>query len=291
MIPYKKILIPTDGTNDTRAAITFALGMGKITGAEVTAMCVNDVSNYAIPWDASAPDTDSPHYQACEKATQTVVDLGAQMSVEVTPLVVTGIPLREIIDASNNYDLIVMGTAGRAGVSLMLLGSVAQKVIRFASCPVLVIRGDQPGGLACHRILIPTDGTSITRTAITHGLEMARAFNAEVTALSVSTVRSIPISLGGNDEQFTPDYCQTAVDSVADMGRRLGIVVKPTVVAGSVANEIIRASTGHDLLVMGTNGRTGFEYLRLGSVAEKTVRHARCPVLVVRAPETMHPKI
>ena len=55
--------------------------------------------------------------------------------------------------------------------------------------------------------------------------------------------------------------------------------------------EIIRASAGEDLLVMGTNGRTGFEYLRLGSVAEKTVRHARCPVLVVRAPETMLPKI
>ena len=205
MIPYKKILIPTDGSNDTRAAITFALGMGKITGAEVTAMCVNDVSNYAIPWDASAPDTDSPHYKACEKAVRTVADRGVQMGVDVRTLVVTGIPLREIIDASKNYDLIVMGTTGRAGVSLMLLGSVAQKVIRFASCPVLVIRGDQPGGLACHRILIPTDGTSITRTAITHGLEMARAFNAEVTALSVSSGRSIPLPLRRNAEQFTPE--------------------------------------------------------------------------------------
>ncbi|MGA2160597.1 MAG: universal stress protein [Methanoregula sp.] len=291
MIPYKKILIPTDGSNDTRAAITFALGMGKITGAEVTAMCVNDVTNYAIPWDASAPDTDSPHYKACENAVRTVADRGAQMGVDVRTLVVTGIPIREIIDASKNYDLIVMGTAGRAGVSLMLLGSVAQKVIRFASCPVLVIRGDQPGGLACHRILIPTDGTSITRTAITHGLEMARAFNAEVTALSVSSGRSIPLPLRRNAEQITPDAARKAVDSVADMGRGLGIVVKPVVVTGSVANEIIRASAGQDLLVMGTAGRTGFEYLRLGSVAEKTVRHARCPVLVVRAPETMLPKI
>lgn len=291
MIPYKKILIPTDGSNDTRAAITFALGMGKITGAEVTAMCVNDVSNYAIPWDASAPDMDSPHYQACENAVRTVADRGTQMGVIIRTLIVTGIPVREIIDASRNYDLIVMGTTGRAGVSLMLLGSVAQKVIRFASCPVLVIRGDQPGGPACHRILIPTDGTSITRTAITHGLEMARAFNAEVTALSVSSSRSIRIPLRRNAGQLTPDAARKAVDSVANMGRRLGIEVKPTVVLGAVANEIIRASANHDLLVMGTSGRTGFEYLRLGSVAEKTVRHARCPVLVVRAPETMPPEI
>ena len=291
MIPYKKIFIPTDGTSDAQGAITFALSMGKITGAEVTAMCVNDVSNYAIPWNASAPDMSEPHYQACEKAVKTVADLGEQMGVNVRTHVVTGIPLQEIIHASKNYDLMVMGTNGRAGISLMLLGSVAQKVIRFASCPVLVVRADQQGDLACHRILIPTDGTSITRTAITHGLEMARTFNAEVTALSVISNRSIPIPLYRDAEQFTPDAARNAVDSVVDMGWELGITVNPTVATGSVANGIILASAGHDLLVMGTNGRTGYEYLRLGSVAKKTVRHARCPVLVVRSPETMTPEI
>ncbi|HWQ65030.1 MAG TPA: universal stress protein [Methanospirillum sp.] len=287
MISYKKILIPTDGTSDAQGAITFALTMGKITGAEVTAICVNDVSNYAIPWNASSPDIDNPHYQSCEKAVKKVADRGELMGIDVRTEVVTGIPLQEIIKASKKYDLMVMGTTGRAGVSLMLLGSVAQKVIRFASCPVLVIRGDQQGDLACHRILIPTDGTAITRPAIMHGLEMARTFNAEVTALSVSRGRSIPIPLHRNVELFTPDAAQDAVDSVADMGLELGITVKTTVAMGSVANEIIQASTGHDLLVMGTSGRTGYEYLRLGSVAEKTVRHARCPVLVVRAPETI----
>lgn len=291
MIPYRKLLIPTDGSNDTKAAISFALGMAKITGAQVTAVCVNDVSNSTFPWDASAPDTDSTHYQACERAVGTVVEQGVQAGVEVRPVVVTGIPVREIIDASGNYDLIVMGTAGRIGVSLLLLGSVAQQVIRFASCPVLVIRGDHPGELACQRILIPTDGTSITRTAIRDGLEMARTFHAEVTALSVSSGRSIPIPPGGNTGQCTGEAAQNAVDDVVDKGRKLGVVVKPSVVTGSVANEIIRASAHHDLLVMGTNGRTGLEYLRLGSVAEKTVRHARCPVLVVRAPETILSKI
>jgi len=291
MIPYKKILIPTDGTSDAQGAITFALTLGKITGAEVTAICVNDVSNYAIPWNTSSPDINEPHYQACEKAVKTVADRGELIGINVRTEVVTGIPLQEIINASKKYDLMVMGTTGRAGVSLMLLGSVAQKVIRFASCPVLVIRGDQQGGLACRRILIPTDGTAITRPAIMHGLEMARTFKAEVTALSVSNNRSIPIPLHRNVKQFTPDAARNAVDSVADMGRELGIKVNPTVTMGSVANEIILASAGHDLLVMGTSGRTGYEYLRLGSVAEKTVRHARCPVLVVRKPEVMPPEL
>lgn len=69
-----------------------------------------------------------------------MVDQGEKMGVDVKPLVVNGIPTSEIVDASGNYDLIVMGTAARTGVSLLLLGSVAEKTVRHARCPVLVVR-------------------------------------------------------------------------------------------------------------------------------------------------------
>jgi len=288
MIQYRKILVPTDGTRDVKSAISFALNMAKITGAKVTAMCVNDVSNYAVPGDSDLLDVDSPHFKSCEKAVKVVADLGDRVGVPVNPLVVSGIPAKVIIDCSGEYDLIIMGTAGRSGVNLLLLGSIAQKVIRFASCPVLVIRGDQPGELHCNRILIPTDGTKITHNAISHGLEMAQIFKANVTALSVSSVRKIPIPFGGSGNLFFSESGQEAVDEVVEQGRRNGIEVIPMVVMGSVANEIIKASGQHDLLVMGTSGRTGLEYLRLGSVAEKTVRHARCPVFVVKGFDTVH---
>jgi nucleotide-binding universal stress UspA family protein len=284
MIPHRrKILVPTDGSGNTRAAISFALDMAKTTGAVVTAMCVNDISNYAITGNDPAPDVVSPLYRECMIAVNNVVGQGGKMGVDVEPRVVSGMPVKEIVDASTNFDLIVMGTAARTGVSLLILGSVAQKVIRFSSCPVLVISSHQPAGLKIHRILIPTDGTDNTRTAIRHGLEMARTFNAEVTALFVSSSKCITFSPGGTAEHFLPESGQKAVDYVANEGRKLGIVVKPLIVTGSPANEIIKVSGRQDLIVMGTNGRTGIEYLRLGSVAEKTVRHARCPVLVVRA--------
>jgi len=288
MIPNrKKILIPTDGSDNTRAAISFALDMAKITRAVVTAMCVNDTSNNAITGNYTASDVVSPLYQECMIAVKNVVDQGEKMGVDVKPLVVNGIPTREIVDASRNYDLIVMGTAARTGVSLLLLGSVAQKVIRFSSCPVLVISSVHPAGLKCHRIMIPTDGNDNTRTAIRYGLEMAGIFNAEVTALSVSSGKSSPPALTEDVEHFPPEVGHKAVDYVVNEGRKLGIAVKPAIVTGSPANEIIKASSQQDLIVMGTNGHTGLDYLRLGSVAEKTVRHARCPVLVVRAVETM----
>ncbi len=62
-------------------------------------------------------------------------------------------------------------------------------------------------------------------------------------------------------------------------------MVKTLVIEGSPANEIITASKDYDLIVMGSLGRTGLSHLLMGSVAEKVVRHASCPVLVVRAPE------
>lgn len=288
MIPRRKrILIPTDGSNNTRAAISFALDLARTTGAAVTTICVNDISNYATTGKYGASDVVSPLYRECMAAVGNVVALGEGMGVDVEPLVANGIPTKEIVDASENYDLIVMGTAARTGVSLLLLGSVARKVIRFSSCPVLVVGSDQPDGLKVRRLLIPTDGNANTWTAIRYGLEMARTFNADVTALSVSSARNRPFAQVGDVEHISPEVSQKAVDYIANEGRKLGVAVTSMTVTGSPANEIIKASSEHDLIVMGTNGRTGLDYLRLGSVAEKTIRHARCPVLVMRTAETM----
>lgn len=135
--------------------------------------------------------------------------------------------------------------------------------------------------------MIPTDGNDNTRTAIRYELGMAGIFNAEVTALSVSSGKSSPPALTEDVEHFPPEVGHRAVNYVVNEGQKLGIAVKPAIFTGSPANEIIKASSQQDLIVMGTNGHTGLDYLRLGSVAEKTVRHARCPVLVVRAVETM----
>lgn len=288
MIPQRKrILIPTDGSENTGSAIAFALEMAKITRATVKALSVNDISIYAPTGKYAAPAAVSSLYRECMDAVIRVVGLGRQMGVDVEPLVVNGNPTKEIVERSKDYDLIVMGTAARTGVSLLLLGSVAQEVIRFSSCPVLVVGSAHPVEWNRSRILIPTDGNDNTWAAVRYGLEMARAFNAEVTALTVSSARGSRFAPGGGVEEFPPEVCRKAVEYVASEGRKLGVLVTPAIVPGSPANEILRASSEHDLIVMGTNGRTGLEYLRLGSVAEKTIRHARCPVLVVRSDEKL----
>jgi nucleotide-binding universal stress UspA family protein len=135
-------------------------------------------------------------------------------------------------------------------------------------------------------ILIPTDGGESTRQAIEHGLALAKLLNADVTALSVidpSNIASASQSLIASDRTFQVEGATAAVDEVIALAKELGVRASTEVRMGNPAQDIIEMSAKFDLIVMGTRGRTGLPHLLLGSVAEKVVRGAHCPVLVVRA--------
>jgi nucleotide-binding universal stress UspA family protein len=293
MFPFKKILITTDGSDKTGPSIIYGLDMAKVTGAEVTALCVIDESDYEDPMNTASPDSESVLYQQSMKAVGSIVDQGKAKGLHVRPLVISGIPASEIAQASTDHDLTVMGTAGRTGISHLLLGSVAEKVIRSANSPVLVVHvGDylKADRLTIKRILIPTDGSENTTTAITQGIALAKVFGAEVTALSVAD-QAVTSRSKANEGvgQSSLEVCREATDYVANEGRKLGLTVIPLILTGTPSDEIVKASVNYDLIVMGTVGRTGLAHIRLGSVAERTVRQAKCPVLVVRAKEAKTP--
>ncbi|MFA5313537.1 MAG: universal stress protein [Methanomassiliicoccales archaeon] len=146
MSSFKKILIPTDGSEYTKAAIAKGLALAKQMDAEVTAMYVVDQTSFInFPMDSTIVSV----YTLLEKEGKDAIDFvikeGERQGIKVKTLIEEGSPSRKIIDASKNYDLIVMGTLGRTGVSKILLGSVAEKVIRLAQCPVMVIKTDSEG--------------------------------------------------------------------------------------------------------------------------------------------------
>ncbi len=146
MTLFKKILIPTDGSDNTKEAILKGLEMAKIMGAEVTALYVVDQTSFInFPMDSTIVSV----YSLLEKEGKDAVDFvkseGAKLGVIVSVKVEEGSPARKIVDASKTHDLIVMGTLGRTGISKILLGSVAERVVRFAECPVLVVRALKGG--------------------------------------------------------------------------------------------------------------------------------------------------
>ena len=137
----KKILIATDGSEFTKEAVSTGLQLAKILGAEVTALYVIDQTSFvSFPIDSSIVSVYSLLENEGKRAVEDVRKEGEQMGIKVNPVVAEGSPTRKIVELAADMDLVVMGTLGRSAISKLFMGSVAERVTRYAPCPVLVVR-------------------------------------------------------------------------------------------------------------------------------------------------------
>lgn len=138
----KKILIATDGSEGTKHAIDYGLQLAKMCGAQVTALFVVDqIPLQDVPADSSI--VFSVHLlleNEGKKAVNDIMEAGQKLGVAVTPLLMEGSPAKKIVEVAADFDMVVVGTIGRSGLSHLLIGSVAERVVRYAPCPVLVVR-------------------------------------------------------------------------------------------------------------------------------------------------------
>jgi len=146
MVPFKKILIATDGSRGTEDAIRTGMAIAKMMDSSVTALnAVEGPILLSAPADPGMADL----YALLEKEGNTAVmrikELGDSCGVTVETKVVSGPPAKVILDESVGHDLIVMGTLGRSGMAKILVGSVAEKVVKLAKCPVMVVRSKGDG--------------------------------------------------------------------------------------------------------------------------------------------------
>jgi nucleotide-binding universal stress UspA family protein len=144
-MPFRHILAPTDFSEYSKQAVASALELAKKFGAKLTILHVIELPPYPIegyvPPSLSATFMDDLERQATTDLTQIVPEAEAA-NVEVARVIAVGTPYRKIIDTAEaeQVDLIVMATAGRTGFSHLVMGSIAERVVRTASCPVLTIR-------------------------------------------------------------------------------------------------------------------------------------------------------
>jgi len=138
---FKRILIATDGSESSEHAIRTGLEFAKIVGAEVTALNVmEDPVLLNTPAASQMKNLYAILEQEGKETVKRVKDIGESVGVNVSVKVVSGNPSKVIVDEGAKYDLIVIGTLGRSGVAKLLIGSVAEKVVKLAKCPVLVVR-------------------------------------------------------------------------------------------------------------------------------------------------------
>ena len=137
----KKILIATDGSEYTKEAVSTGLQLAKILGAEVTALYVIDQTSFvSFPIDSSIVSVYSLLENEGKRAVEDVKKDGEQLGIKVNTVVAEGSPTRKIVEMAADMDLVVMGTLGRSAISKLFMGSVAERVTRYAPCPVLVVR-------------------------------------------------------------------------------------------------------------------------------------------------------
>ena len=141
MALYKRILIPTDGSKNAQAAVVRGVELAKMLGSEVTIMSVIDVQAVvSLQQGLGMPDVYAYQQKGAEAAAETALKAAEKAGVQARAVVRRGSPALDIIEASRDHDLVLMATRGRTGARHFLLGSVAEKVIRFAACPVMVVR-------------------------------------------------------------------------------------------------------------------------------------------------------
>jgi nucleotide-binding universal stress UspA family protein len=210
-----------------------------------------------------------------------VAGIAITSDVQVGPVAATITEVARLRGSS----LIVTGTRGHTGLPHLVLGSVAERLVRTAPCPVLAVHAGRP---ALRRIVAATDFSEAADDALHYASSLAVAFRA---SLHIVHVVEDPWPIG------TETYVRSAAevrglmeyDAQILLAERLGAVGGDTtseVAFGTPARAIadIAASRDADLIAMGTHGRGPIAHVLMGSVADRVMRIAGCPVLTVRGP-------
>ena len=291
-----RVVLATDGSNDARAAVDWLRALPLPPDREVMVLTV--VGRTFVPLD---PDLFGPLDVALIAEARKLADDTAALLLtghSTTGRVVQGDPREEIVAAAKDLDaeLIVMGARGLGAVKEFFLGSVSLGVARHAPCPVLVCHG-MPR--AVRTITVGLDGSAHARRALAWMAALSLAPTTRIRLVAVAEPQHYPssapallretlrTSVAAVEAERRGALQEEIASAVASLGSPLGSI-ESRVVTGAPGEMIVREAErdGSDLIVVGARGAGTVARLLLGSVSESVLRHAGCPVLVVRPPVT-----
>ncbi|WP_263788471.1 universal stress protein [Salinibacter grassmerensis] len=291
MLSIRRILWPTDFSKGADRAFPHAAALASWHEAELHVLNVTEErSGGASADDVPIPESTLSELLSVDGDPPPHVDLNAltlvqeQREHESPPEAIVGYAEEQAID------LIVAGTRGRRGLQRLLIGSVAEEVLRTAPCPVLTVRGegDDAPAWAVRNILVPVDFSDASLEALRHAKELALTYGAQITLLHAVEEVIYPSAYGVEPANLPgAQVIERVEESLADLARTEIGYEHVTVEAkiGYAPSTILDyAETNEvDLFAIATHGRTGLERMLLGSVAERVLRRAPAPVFTVKS--------
>jgi nucleotide-binding universal stress UspA family protein len=300
---YSKIIVPLDGSTAAECALPLVRALARRLALPVDLLAVIDLREIAR--GVSAAEAMFLDGLVAEESRRSADYLG-RIEKTLAGLVVrsqcaTGSAAETIIEtaAADAKALIVMATHGRSGLNRFLLGSVAEKVLRASSNPLLLVKVTDPaateGDATLTSVVVPLDGSELAEGVLPTVAELARQLDLEVFLVRAYAIPYGAYSAGEGFydpvhldafqamlKQESIDYLEAKVAQLKRNGlSKVSFVAKE----GLSADEIIKFAreVPTNLVAMSSHGRSGVKRWVLGSVTETVVRHSGDPVLVLRA--------
>jgi nucleotide-binding universal stress UspA family protein len=293
MSRFHRILVPIDFSEHADAAFQRALAIARAGGAELHLLHAYEVPYGTLPTYsvelpmallASVRDAAARRIEKCRATAQ-------ESGVACQTHLCADVPATAIFQTATEVraDLIVMGTRGLSGLKHVLLGSTAERTVRTAPCPVLTVKAGAAARASDAAIVVAVDFSNRDEEVLALALQLAQESHGRlhlVHAYEVPT--TMTAAYGISIPQQLWDEVQEAANArmteLADRAKSASVPVTVHLATAPASDAIldVAAAQHADLIVIGTRGRTGLEHLLLGSVAERTVRLAACPVLTMR---------
>jgi nucleotide-binding universal stress UspA family protein len=300
---YTRMLIALDGSKLAENVLPYARALARALDLRVDLLSVVDLMDFARTTHAGHVRDFDPIIEAAVREGEQYLENVARSFTGMTVdncVVEQGQADQIIVEkaARDKETLIGMATRGRSGIHRWLMGSVAEKVLRGATNPLLLVRGDEEGkseGVATLKsIIVPLDGSKLAESVLPRAIDLAKKLGLEIV---LTRAYQLPLSAyPGADAAYIPNqdafltavrgeasaYLEAKVNEIRGNGiEKVSFIL----LVGSGADEIIdlARTTPDNLIAMCTHGRSGVKRWALGSVTEKVVRHSGDPVLVVRA--------
>lgn len=311
MSPFATILVPHDGSPLADTALPYASELARATGAALELLRVleelkpiYDVGGHELIWidpkkprvELASPDILGPAAAKLRKA-----------GIEAKTVVRVGDPREEILSEAGMLErpLILLASHGRGGISRVMMGSVATRVLQMASCPVMLVRAresdEQPAAVGIKQITVPLDGSELSEKALPYAVGLAQALKARLHLVRVAETYRDEVAETPTDIFTSPSYraMLEQFDVLEAEGReyfktmaeRLGteqIDVTWELLSGDPWRQLLRyvERDEPDLVVMTTHGRGGLGRLFYGSVADRLLTASTAPLLLIRSAVT-----
>lgn len=277
---FNHVLVPLDGSIAAEAAVAYAM---LLPSRVVTLlMVIPTVDTPGYDWLTDVAD-DTHHDEQGKRALTYLESVAAprrDRNRTLKPVVAEGDPSERIIEAAKDASLILMTNHGHGTTSPTAYGRTVDRIARHSGKPVLVVRGlEQPGTLpVLDRIVVPLDGSDVAEEAAPLAMELSSQTGAPLHLVSVVDPALVP---AGRTE-VASDHANAYLASEQERLRSHAVEVTKEVRLGAPAAELIAAIKPGDLIVLSAFGAGSGKRWLLGGVADKLIRSASAPVLVIR---------